>query len=364
MKKPSKPAKSKAKAKPAAKHNVPDLREIVESLNDVIYARDVHGVCTYISPAVERVFGHKPADLVGKTFAHVIHPDDREYVAGIARTINGGEAVESEHRILDQQGRPRWVNVKAHPTFRNGKFAGAHGVFFDVTERKVIEEALLESQHRLEEALAKEQEAATTDALTHLANRRAFYSAGETEVRRARRYQRPLALAYLDLDNFKAVNDGLGHEVGDALLVTVAALVRGNVRSTDLAARIGGDEFAVLLPETGDVAAKTVMEKVSAALRETFFAISTRLELAAAASAASSTGKQAAYGGDPGSGSQGGTLIAPPSPDVTTSMQRPVGCSIGVLALAPEHQGFEALIREADQRMYRMKRGARKSAAR
>jgi diguanylate cyclase (GGDEF)-like protein/PAS domain S-box-containing protein len=353
-KKQSKPAKGSLKKAKSSAHSVPpDLREIVESLNDVIYARDTRGVCTYISPAVERVFGHKPEEIVGGTFVHLIHPDDRDYVAGVARALDRGESAESEHRLLDKQGRPRWVNVKAHPTMRKGKVVGAHGVFFDVTERKLIEEALLESQHRLEDALAKEQEAATTDALTHLANRRAFYAAGETEVRRARRYQRPLALAYLDLDNFKAVNDGLGHEVGDALLVTVAALVRGNVRSTDMVARLGGDEFAVLLPETDDAAARTVMEKVSAALRETFFGISTRLELAAAAA---STGKQAVY-------STTAATPATPNPDATMSVQRPVGCSIGVLALGPEHEGFEALIREADKRMYRMKRGARKAVA-
>src|SRR5947199_201895 len=157
-------------------------------------------------PATSKSKSKKP-----KRAPQQVPPGLREIVAVVDRNVEAGEFVESEHRVVDKQGRPRWVNVKAHPRFRNGKVVGAHGVFFDVTERKLIEEALLESQHRLEAALAKEQEAATTDALTHLANRRAFYAAGETEVRRARRYQRPLALAYLDLDNFKAVNDGLGH---------------------------------------------------------------------------------------------------------------------------------------------------------
>src|SRR5437764_758316 len=134
MKKPSKPATSKRKSKKpkrAPQQVPPGLREIVESLNDVIYARDARGVCTYISAAVERTFGYKPAEIVGKTFVHLIHPEDREYVAGVARNVDAGEFVESEHRVVDKQGRPRWVNVKAHPRFRNGKVVGAHGVFFD-----------------------------------------------------------------------------------------------------------------------------------------------------------------------------------------------------------------------------------------
>ena len=325
-KKPSKPAKSKAKAKKPASHKpaAPDLHEIVESLNEVIYARDLEGRMTYVSPAVERIFGLKPSELIGQPFLRYVHPEDRAYVAGLSRNVEHREFVEAEYRLVDKSGQARWINLKAHPTVQAGKVVGAHGVIVDVTDRKRLEADLLDSQKKLQDALASEIEAATTDGLTHLANRRACCAAGETELRRARRYQRPLALAYLDLDNFKAVNDSLGHEVGDAVLVTVAALIKGNVRTSDLVARLGGDEFAVLLPETDAIGAQIVLDKVRNGLRETFSKITSRL--------------------------------AP------SHASRPVGCSMGVVALGDEHKNFDDLLRAADHRMYQDKRAARAGA--
>jgi diguanylate cyclase (GGDEF)-like protein len=88
---------------------------------------------------------------------------------------------------------------------------------------------------------------------------------GLREITRARRYNRPLTLLYIDLDNFKQVNDAFGHETGDELLVEVAATIRCNVRATDLVARLGGDEFALLLTETNREAGLVVTNK----LRET-----------------------------------------------------------------------------------------------
>src|SRR4051794_4623530 len=99
-KKLSKAAKAQSKKAKPAVQVPPDLREIVESLNDVIYARDSQGRCTYISAAAERVFGYKPSELIGNTFVHLIHPDDREYVAGVARALDRGEFAESEHRLV------------------------------------------------------------------------------------------------------------------------------------------------------------------------------------------------------------------------------------------------------------------------
>ncbi len=323
-KKPSKPKKSKAKPPAPSKSAAPDLSAIVATLNEVIYARDLAGTMTYVSPAAERIFGLKPAEVMGKSFLSYVHPDDRGYVAGVTRSIERGEFVDAEYRLLGKNGEQRWINVKAHPTMQKGKIVGAHGVIVDVTDRKRLEADLLDSQKKLQDALASEIEAATTDGLTHLANRRACCAAGETELRRARRYQRPLALAYLDLDNFKAVNDSLGHEVGDAVLVTGAALIKGTVRTSDLVARLGGDEFAVLMPETDALGAQVVLDKVRNGLRETFSKISARL--------APSAGK------------------------------RPVGCSMGVVALGDEHKNFDDLLRAADHRMYQDKRAARAGA--
>ena len=127
---------------------------------------------------------------------------------------------------------------------------------------------LQEAQEHLQRSLAREHEAGTSDFLTGLRNRRAFAQEGESEVRRAERHRRPIALACINLDNFKAVNDAAGHDSGGRVLVTVASTIRETVRATDVAARLGGDEFAVLLPETGPAAARVVMEKLNASLLE------------------------------------------------------------------------------------------------
>lgn len=107
-----------------------------------------------------------------------------------------------------------------------------------------------------------------TDFLTGLPNRLAFYDVVGWELERQRRYGGPLSVIYLDCDNFKQINDALGHMVGDELLKTVAREIARNVRSTDLPARLGGDEYAVLLPETPGEAALGVAEALRRALTE------------------------------------------------------------------------------------------------
>jgi diguanylate cyclase (GGDEF)-like protein len=153
---------------------------------------------------------------------------------------------------------------------------------------------------------------ARSDFLTGVRNRRAFYEAGENEVRRARRYKRPFAIAYFDLDNFKFVNDTLGHAEGDRLLLTVAGVLRTHTRATDVVARLGGDEFAVLLPETTGDAAQAVFEKLRAALLE--------------------------------------------------AMQEeswPVTFSVGGIVAETPPANFEALVKDADQLMYTVKKSGK-----
>ncbi len=120
----------------------------------------------------------------------------------------------------------------------------------------------------LRRRLTEEAVRAGTDPLTGLANSRSFYRMAEAEIDRARRYGHPFSLAYFDLDNFKQVNDSGGHTAGDDLLRQIASVMRGCVRQTDLAARMGGDEFAILFVETGEEDAAAALEKIRSALRE------------------------------------------------------------------------------------------------
>jgi len=116
--------------------------------------------------------------------------------------------------------------------------------------------------------LEVEQALARTDALTQVPNRRAFIEAASLELERARRHGRPLTIAYVDCDDFKDVNDALGHAQGDALLVEVARTLRGTTRAVDAVARLGGDEFGLLLPETDGPTAQALLTRLRAALLE------------------------------------------------------------------------------------------------
>lgn len=109
---------------------------------------------------------------------------------------------------------------------------------------------------------------ARTDALTQIANRRAFIEAASLELERARRHGRPLTLAYVDCDDFKRVNDRLGHAEGDALLVTVAQTLRSATRAVDAVARLGGDEFGLILPETDAAMASAILARLRTTLLE------------------------------------------------------------------------------------------------
>jgi len=110
--------------------------------------------------------------------------------------------------------------------------------------------------------LDNEKKLATTDYLTDIPNSRSFYKAAEYEIRRQHRYKHPLIVVYLDIDDFKRVNDHFGHATGDTLLRAVATVIKNNIRAVDIVARIAGDEFIILLPETTNQSASVVIEKL------------------------------------------------------------------------------------------------------
>ena len=116
--------------------------------------------------------------------------------------------------------------------------------------------------------LRRERAISRTDGLTGLLNGRGFYEAAAVELARSSRYRHPLTLAYVDLDDFKEINDRLGHARGDAVLVAVAHALRRACRSTDLVGRLGGDEFVVLFPETDRDAAEAALVKLRSRSQE------------------------------------------------------------------------------------------------
>lgn len=153
------------------------------------------------------------------------------------------------------------ANVLAGQTFSNPLIpywnAATRLGFFAVT-------VLLLS--RLRTALQDERAMSRTDPLTGVANARAFYDLVSAELARARRDEQCMTVSYIDLDNFKAVNDQFGHPAGDAVLRAIARGMSENLRRTDCVARLGGDEFALLLPNADEQAAQTVLRKIQAVL--------------------------------------------------------------------------------------------------
>lgn len=121
-------------------------------------------------------------------------------------------------------------------------------------------------QAKLHRALERERLRADTDRLTGLFNKAAFRERVGEEMNRARRYSHPLSLAFIDLDNFKQVNDTVGHARGDKLLQQVSETIVNSIRGTDIAGRIGGDEFTICFPETGEAQARNVIAKMMKAL--------------------------------------------------------------------------------------------------
>jgi diguanylate cyclase (GGDEF)-like protein len=124
---------------------------------------------------------------------------------------------------------------------------------------------------KLKRAMDNHKALARTDSLTAIPNRRAFYDLAEMELNKARRYQSPLSALYVDVDNFKQINDRLGHHIGDMLLRSTANMIKSNIRAIDIIGRFGGDEFVVLLAETGPesvaLVARKLKEKLSNLMR-------------------------------------------------------------------------------------------------
>ena len=120
----------------------------------------------------------------------------------------------------------------------------------------------------LRKNLDSEKTRASTDSLTGALNRRAFFDIAEYELNRSQRYKHATTIAYIDLDNFKGINDRLGHTIGDNLLVTVTKTITSNIRSSDILSRFGGDEFVILLPETKTEAAAAFLGKIQNQLNQ------------------------------------------------------------------------------------------------
>jgi diguanylate cyclase (GGDEF)-like protein/PAS domain S-box-containing protein len=215
------------------------------------------------NPALVRLLGAESTDQITPEFAQHIHPDDRERVLSSVRELLARDAnsLRHEHRLLRLDGRSVWITASLS-VVRESDGSPSFGIVMiqDDSERKAAEEALLR-QSELNEHQALH------DGLTGLPNRTLFRDRIEQAIALARRDGGQLAVAVIDLDRFKDVNDSLGHHAGDTLLVEISERLRGVLRSSDTVARLGGDEFGVVISKPrsmSDVA--VVIGKMRAAL--------------------------------------------------------------------------------------------------
>jgi len=235
------------------------FRSLVQHSTDVFSIVSASGEILYESPAVESAFGFRPVDRVGTNAFAGVHPDDLPSVEARLEQVlqtNGAEA-SAEFRYLHSDGSWRWVAAFGKNLIRDPAIGGIAVNYRDITEQRDLEEQL--------------RRQAFEDPLTGLANRALLRDRLEHAVERSRRSSGTgVVMFFLDLDDFKNVNDSLGHAAGDALLSLVAQRIRGSVRGVDTVARLGGDEFAVLAEDVGDTGPEELGHRLLEALAPPF----------------------------------------------------------------------------------------------
>jgi len=234
------------------------FRSLVQNASDGVLVLGEDALVRYASPAVERILGRHPDERIGRPATADVHPEDRSTterrLADVAAS-SGSEAT-LDYRIRHADGSWRTIEAIAKNLLDDPAVRGVVMNFRDITERKALEEQL---RHQ-----------AFHDALTGLANRSLFLDRLEHALARASRGGPPTAVLYLDLDDFKAVNDRLGHAEGDRLLVAVAERLRAATRAADTVARLGGDEFAVIVEDVDATEARRTAERILEALAVPF----------------------------------------------------------------------------------------------
>ncbi len=249
-------------------------RYIVNSSPDIIYMLDPDGCFTFLNERVESLLGYRVDDLVGKHYSVILHDEDVEQANYRFNERRTGERssrnVELRLKCRDGIGAPRYFESNELPIEMSamgvyartesggrGKFLGTYGIARDITERK-----------RAEEIISYQ---ANHDLLTGLPNRTLLKDRLSLAISHSRRNSQSLAVLFLDLDRFKLINDTLGHVAGDELLQSVSSRLKDCLREGDTLARVGGDEFMLLLPEvrTDEDAAK-VAQKIIEVLKHPF----------------------------------------------------------------------------------------------
>ena len=218
------------------------LAAMVEHSSDVVLLVDADGSINYASPGLASTLGHRPSDWTGRSLVDLVATDDRDAAASELRkaaALPQGEMVKFEASLVRVDGQRRRMEATIANLLGGDAVDGLVSTFRDVTEQRNLERQL---SHR-----------AFHDELTGLANRALFLDRMDHTLRVARPDEDPVVVLFVDLDDFKSVNDALGHGVGDQMLRSIADRIRVVAGTGDTPARLGGDEFALLLEDRGGV---------------------------------------------------------------------------------------------------------------
>jgi diguanylate cyclase (GGDEF)-like protein/PAS domain S-box-containing protein len=291
----------------AANDALRKYKAAVDSSSAGIVITDRDALVEYVNEAFTGLSGYAPVEVLGQTPAllKAFDPPGEAYEALVA-AIQTGKSWRGELQTRRKDGSLSWEDIAVAPIADDaGNVTHFVAIKSDINTRKEMEEKL--------------RELAVTDPLTGAANRRRFMELGEQEFHRVRRTHEPLCLLMLDIDHFKRINDTRGHPAGDAVIRALATIAKQTVRSIDTVARLGGEEFGVLLPLTDIHGAGELAERLREVIAET------------------------------------------PVPWEND----PIGftASIGVAQLSDGTRNFDALMADADAALYRAKHGGRNRVA-
>jgi diguanylate cyclase (GGDEF)-like protein/PAS domain S-box-containing protein len=267
-------------AETAARQNEARFRSLVQHSSDVIIVTRTDGTIRFASPSAARVFGYDPEAMVRTAVPALLHPDDRERAASFFREAGGTPGVSGPVEWRFRQPDGSWLHAEILATNLLDD-ASVQGIVLntrDVSERKRLEEQLIHQ--------------AFHDPLTGLANRALFRDRVSHALALAQRRGHPITVLFLDLDDFKLVNDSLGHAEGDRLLIAAAERFLSCARSTDTVARLGGDEFAILIE--GGEGRDGLLERLSAAMVHAFSLSGNQVRVTASIGVATAAGGEGA----------------------------------------------------------------------
>lgn len=225
-------------------------KELIERMADAVFSVDLDGKVTLVNQQAVDLMGRPRQQLIGRPFVDFMTLGSAE---GVSRHLDSELSTQGSwtvEALLNSRGRdPVPVELRAAPfTGPDGGVAGTQWIARDITERQRFEQQLVHL--------------ATHDGLTDLANRRAFEAALELELAESLRGGRSGAVIWLDLDDFKDINDTLGHAAGDEALMMLSTVLKRNTRAANLLSRVGGDEFAILMPATERKEAELAAERI------------------------------------------------------------------------------------------------------